>query len=159
MLIEEVQEQHRAWFRLLLYERWGSSNVDTRGRLHQALQLPRFPAIENNTPISFITCLLKDGDCEIVTLDSLLSGKGIGTAMVKRVQKSPVLNNRARVWLITKNDSTDALRFYQKVGFRIVTIQRGSIAKSRKLKLEIPETGNNGIPITDEIELEVKQLQ
>jgi hypothetical protein len=48
-----------------------------------------------------------------------------------------------------------ALRFYQKQGFMIAALHRNAIAASRRLKPEIPEIGFDGIPIRDEIELEI----
>ncbi|GAB6277014.1 MAG: hypothetical protein SAMD01599839_15540 [Rectinema sp.] len=61
------------------------------------------------------------------------------------------------MWLVTTNDNIDALRFYQKRGFELLKIHRNAISKSRKIKPTIPETGNYGISIRDEIELELKQ--
>ena len=60
-----------------------------------------------------------------------------------------------RVWLITTNDNTPAVRFYQKKGFSLVAVYRNAIEASRKLKPEIPLKGIDGIPIRDEIELEL----
>jgi hypothetical protein len=57
--------------------------------------------------------------------------------------------------LITTNDNTAALRFWQKRGFKLLRVHRNAVEKSRKLKPEIPLTGNDGIPIRDEIELEM----
>ena len=48
-----------------------------------------------------------------------------------------------------------ALGFYQKRGFRLVAVHPGAVNESRKLKPEIPLIGNDGIPIRDEIELEI----
>ena len=53
------------------------------------------------------------------------------------------------------NDNIDALRFYQKAGFGIVAVHRHAVTLSRRLKPEIPLAGENGIPIRDEIELEL----
>jgi ribosomal protein S18 acetylase RimI-like enzyme len=71
------------------------------------------------------------------------------------VKKSATLKGCRRLWLITTNDNTDALRFYQKHGFMLVAVHRNAIEESRKLKPEIPLIGNNNIPIRDEIELEM----
>jgi len=60
-----------------------------------------------------------------------------------------------RLWLITTNDNTLAFRFYQKYGFALVAVHRNAIEKSRRLKPEIPLIGNAGIPLRDEIELEM----
>jgi len=51
------------------------------------------------------------------------------------------------------NDNTHALRFYQKQGFHLHALRVNALAESRKLKPEIPEVGNDGIPLRDEIEL------
>ena len=59
-----------------------------------------------------------------------------------------------RAWLITTNDNTPALRFYQKKGFRIAALHKDALEVSRKLKPEIPQHGVDGIAILDEIELE-----
>jgi hypothetical protein len=61
----------------------------------------------------------------------------------------------SRFWLITTNDNVDALRFYQRRGFRLAALHSGAVDDSRaRLKPEIPEVGDHGIPIRDEIELE-----
>jgi hypothetical protein len=60
------------------------------------------------------------------------------------------------LWVITTNDNVDALRFYQKKGFKLVAVHRNAIEQSRKLKPEIPSVGKNGIPLRDENELEMR---
>lgn len=57
--------------------------------------------------------------------------------------------------LITTNDNTAALGFYQRVGFGVAAIHRDAVTAVRRLKPEIPLLGENGVPITDEIELEM----
>lgn len=62
----------------------------------------------------------------------------------------------ARVWLITTNGNTDALRLYQRLGFVLVALHRDAVTRSRHdLKPEIPAMSAAGIPIRDEIELEL----
>jgi Acetyltransferase (GNAT) family len=60
-----------------------------------------------------------------------------------------------RVWLITTNDNLRALRFYQRRGFRLVAVHPDALARSRELKPSIPEIGLDGIPLRDELELEL----
>ena len=93
--------------------------------------------------------------CEIVTLDSLHPGQGIGTALIEAVKAAAGAAGCRRLWLITTNDNLHALGFYQKRGFRLVAVHPGAVDDSRKLKPEIPLIGNDGIPIRDEIELEI----
>jgi hypothetical protein len=60
------------------------------------------------------------------------------------------------VWLVTTNDNLDALRFYQRRGFRLAKLRRGAVDAARsRLKPTIPEVGSFGIPIRDEIVLEL----
>lgn len=55
----------------------------------------------------------------------------------------------------SSNDNLNALRFYQKYGFTLVALYPNALAQSRKLKPQIPLIGNDGIPLRDEIELEL----
>ena len=59
-----------------------------------------------------------------------------------------------RLWLVTTNDNLAALKFWQKRGYRLVAVHRNAIAQARRIKPQIPITGQDGIPIRDEIELE-----
>jgi hypothetical protein len=59
------------------------------------------------------------------------------------------------MWLITTNDNMAALRFWQKRGFMLVAVYTNALEQSRKLKPEIPLIGLDGIPLRDEIELEL----
>jgi ribosomal protein S18 acetylase RimI-like enzyme len=57
------------------------------------------------------------------------------------------------VHVTTTNDNTRALRFYQRAGFDLTALRPGAVAEARKSKPEIPEVGEDGIPIRDELEL------
>ena len=92
---------------------------------------------------------------EVVTLDSLRPGRGIGTALIEAVKSAASAAGCRRLWLITTNDNLHALGFYQKRGFRLVAVHPGAVDAARRLKPEIPLNGNDGIPIRDEIELEI----
>ena len=61
----------------------------------------------------------------------------------------------ASVWLTTTNYNLDALRFYQRRGFRLVRVRPGAVDEARQtMKPEIPEVGSFGIPMRDELDLE-----
>jgi ribosomal protein S18 acetylase RimI-like enzyme len=89
-------------------------------------------------------------------MNSLAEARGVGSALVDAVRNAAANAGCQRLWLITTNDNTTALRFWQKRGFRLAALYRNAIEQSRKLKPEIPLTGNDGISIRDEIELEIK---
>ncbi len=89
-------------------------------------------------------------------MNSLIKKKGIGRDLVEKVKKFAKEKNCKRVWLIITNDNIDALAFWQKSRICFKSIYPDAISFSQKLKPEIPEIGNYGIPIRDEIELEFK---
>lgn len=102
-----------------------------------------------------ITYNIDGVQCEITILNSLVEGKGIGTSLVNEVVNVAGKAGCTRLWLITTNDNTAGLRFFQKRGFSLVAVYRNALEQSRKLKPEIPLTGNDGIPMRDEIKLEM----
>ena len=154
--IQPITPQDQEWARMLLTDRWGSVKVVSRGQVHIANQLPGFVAWITEKRTGLITYRIEESYCEIVTIDSLSPGSGVSTSLIDRVIQEAQSHHCSRVWLITTNDNLPALRFYQKRGFRLVAVYPNAIADSRKLKPSIPLMGLNGIPIRDEIELEIQ---
>jgi N-acetylglutamate synthase-like GNAT family acetyltransferase len=58
--------------------------------------------------------------------------------------------------LTTTNDNIDALRFYQRRGFRMAELRPGAVDQSRQRKPQIPRVGDYGIPLRDEIDLTLR---
>ncbi len=156
--IAPLADADRGWAAALLAERWGSAQVVTRGRVHQGDRLPGFVARAGGRLAGLLTYAVAGGELEVVSLDSLEPGAGVGTALLARAREEAVALGCRRLWLITTNDNTPALRFYQRRGLTIAAVHVGAIAQSRRLKPSIPLTGMDGIPIRDEIELEVLTL-
>lgn len=145
----------RQWAAELLTARWGATVIMSRAERHDATCLPGFVALRHGAPVGLATYHLADGECELVTLDSATGGVGIGTALVAAVREAATAAGCRRVWLITTNDNLDALRFYQRRGFALVAVHRDAVTEARRRKPQIPLTGRHGIPIRDEIELEL----
>ncbi len=152
--IKPVSSEDRHWIGEFYIQRWGSDRVVTRGRLYTVSELPGFVAWKSNTRIGLLTYQAAGDQIEIVTLDSLDPGHGVGTALISEAVKLARAAKSRRLWLVTTNDNTPALHFYQKNGFSLVKIHQDAIKLSRELKPEIPLVGMDGIPIRDEIELE-----
>jgi GNAT superfamily N-acetyltransferase len=92
---------------------------------------------------------------EILTLHVRDRWSGTGSLLLEAASRVALDHGCGRLFLITTNDNTDALRFYQRRGFRLVALHAGAVDDSRRLlKPEIPEVGNHGIPIRDELVLE-----
>lgn len=136
-------------------EHWGGEEMVTRGNVYRPEQLDGFVVEDGKDWMGLLTYFVTDEECEVTSLDSLREGQGIGTQLIDAVIAEARRKNCRRVFLITTNDNTQALRFYQKRGFQLVAIHRGAVKESRKIKPTIPRTGFDGIPIRDEIELEI----
>ncbi|MDM5227370.1 GNAT family N-acetyltransferase [Cytobacillus sp. NJ13] len=133
---------------------WGSPEMVTSSGIYDCSALDGFALVdEGEKIIGLITYLIKGNECEIISLDSLEEGKGIGTSLVQKVENLAIKKNCKIVKLITTNDNLLALKFYQKRGFILSKIILNAVEKARTVKPEIPLIGYDGIPIRDEIEL------
>ncbi len=135
---------------------WGSPMSVSRGRIFNTADLPGFIYINDKEVIGLVTYNIDKEDCEIVTLNSQLNNRGLATQLLNKVIEKAKIKGCRRVWLITTNDNTHALRFYQKRGFDWIGFYRNSMDDSRKLKPEIPEFGDDDIPLKHEIEFELR---
>jgi GNAT superfamily N-acetyltransferase len=79
---------------------------------------------------------------------------GAGTALIEALVSRLRVEGVSVLRVTTTNDNLDALRFYQRRGFRIIAVRPGAVDESRRVKPSIPAIGEYGIPIRDEIELE-----
>jgi ribosomal protein S18 acetylase RimI-like enzyme len=102
-----------------------------------------------------LTYIVRDAECEIVSLDSLQPQQGLGSALIDAVLSEARKRGCTRVCVTTTNDNLHALGFYQRRGFELYEIRRGDVDRARKQKPAIPMVGEAGIPLHDEIELEI----
>jgi len=137
-------------------ENWGGEEMITRGIVYRPEQLEGFNLEEDQEWVGLLTFVVKDGECEVTSLDSLREGRGIGSGLIDQAIEEARTQGCKRLFLITTNDNLNALGFYQKRGFEIAAIYRGAVNESRKRKPGIPLVGYNNIPLRDEIELEIK---
>jgi ribosomal protein S18 acetylase RimI-like enzyme len=159
IIIRPVTPEDKAWIKQLVAERWGADIVVGHGVVYYPHELPGFVAEQNGTKVGLITYHIAGNSCEIVTIDSLRPGNGIGTALIDAVKTTARQSGCTRLWLITTNDNLNALRFYQKRGFVLVAVHRNAVERSRLLKPTIPLIGQYGISIRDEIELELTKIE
>jgi len=143
------------WISEFLHEHWDYSEIVTRGQVHYSDELNGFIASHAGNRIGLATYYLEGGECELVTINSLSEGMGIGTELLKAVIQTAVKENCSRIWTIVTNDNVNALRFFQTRGFVCAALHRNAVEKSRELNPDIPSLGFHNIPIRDEIELEM----
>ncbi|MFD1412553.1 GNAT family N-acetyltransferase [Oceanobacillus jeddahense] len=133
-------------------KQWGSPEMVISSGIFDCTKLEGFAVLNTEGEIvGYITFIISDSECEIISLDSLEEGKGIGTALVQKVEAVAKAEDCQKVKLITTNDNLHALGFYQKRGYDLTALFKGAVKKAREWKPEIPQTGNEGIPIRDEI--------
>ena len=137
-----------------LIHNWGADFIVSDGKKLWGKDLPGFMMLEDGRIIGLLTYHIDNNECEIVSLDALLPYQGIGTKLVAEMINKAVEKKVSRLWLMTTNDNTDSMRFYQKRGFVMAAIHTDAIEKRRELKQSIPKLGNFDIPIRDEIEFE-----
>jgi RimJ/RimL family protein N-acetyltransferase len=153
--IRPTAESDHSWVGQLSRDSWVSENVIAHGEVYHPAELNGFIAEISGEKVGLITYHIQDSACEIVTLNALKPGLGIGSALIRLTIDIAMLEGCRKLWLITTNDNTRALRFYQKNGFHLCALRVGAIEDHRKTKPEIPMVGEDDIPIRDEIELEM----
>lgn len=153
MSIREINEENREKVVSFFREHWGSSEMVISSGIYQCEKLNGFIFEDNKQIICLVTYVIKDyeNEIEIISLDSLSEGKGIGSALIEKVENIARQKQIHIVSLITTNDNLNALKFYQKRGYRIISVISDAVNKARKLKPSIPLIGNDGIPLKDEL--------
>jgi len=153
--IHKVTPAERDWV-LEIARGWGADFIVSRGRKIYPAEIEGFCAADSSgRKIGLVTYEITDDRCEVVTLDAFDRFVGVGTALLETVAETVRKRGCRRLWLITTNDNTDAIRFYQRRGMVIAAVHVNALAESRKLKPSIPEIGRYGIPLRDEIEFEM----
>jgi len=153
--IRPLKRAERSWVDQAIRTEWGAPTIAVHQMLYLPSELPGFVAEQGGQKAGLATYHIDGRSCEIVSLNSWREGQGIGTALIEAVKRICRQKNCRRLWLVTTNDNTPALLFYQRRGFTIAAIYIGAVEADRRLKPEIPLTGIDGIPIRDEIELEI----
>ncbi|MBN2047036.1 MAG: GNAT family N-acetyltransferase [Anaerolineaceae bacterium] len=152
--IREIDENDRAWVRERSVELWGGDFVVAHGDLFHPADLPGFIAESEQIPIGWITYQIREETCEIITLDSLKEGVGVGSALFDAVEHAAHGAECCLLTLVTSNDNLHALGWYQRRGMRISAIHPNALVEVRRLKPSVPIMGMNGIPLMDELVLE-----
>ena len=101
------------------------------------------------------TYIIKRPACEVLTLHARSRFTGTGSALLSSLIDIARQAECTRLWVVTTNDNVDALRFYQRRGFRLVRLRPGAVSENRSLKPQIPDLGAHGIELRDELELEM----
>jgi GNAT superfamily N-acetyltransferase len=154
----QVRVKHaedQPWIEVLLQERWSGTVVVIHGTRFDAARLPALIAGDRE---GLATYQKRDRvTAELITLDARSPHKGVGTALIEALSALLAGEGMRRLFVTTTNDNLDALRFYQRRGFRLAALRPGAVDEARKLKPAIPPIGYHSIALRDELEL-VREL-
>lgn len=154
--IIKISEDIREKVNNILINEWEATDIIIRGKVVDGTKLDGFVALKDNKIIGLITYMIEKNECEICSLNSFIENNGIGTNLINKVKECVKQNNCQKLKLVTTNDNIRALEFYQRRGFVITKFYKNAIENSRKIKPQIPMFADNGLPIRDEIELEMR---
>jgi GNAT superfamily N-acetyltransferase len=142
----------RVWIRETLERNWGGTQILIHDEQFDCLKLPSLIAGSQDGLLVYRIA----ESAEIILLQTREPGSGLGSglvhALVERLREKGVSTLR----VTTTNDNVDALRFYQRRGFRLIDLRLGAVDRARLRKPSIPQVGSNGITICDELELELR---
>lgn len=153
--IRPVERGDRRWVSRLLRDAFGDVTVARKGVLIDASALPGFVAVAGGRPVGLAAYDMAGGECEVVAIISVREGWGVGRALMDAVRDRAAAAGNRRLWLVTTNDNTRALRFYQIWGMDLCAFHRHGARRSRNAKPLLPQRGADGIPLDHELELEL----
>lgn len=151
-----LTDADRAWAVEVETDSWGEPVVARRGELVDLTRLPAVVAVLDGKRAGLAAYAVRGDECEVVSITSLVEGRGVGRALLDAIRNAAVEAGCRRLWVVTTNDNTRALRFFQRWGFDLVAFRHGAVAEARRtLKPGISERGACGIPLAHELEFEL----
>jgi len=149
-VVRPTGPQDRAWVRRTIEHRWGLPVVSISGAYDPA-ELPGFVAEDDGDRLGVLTYRADDTQVEVVTLDSLAPGQGVGSLLLMAAHRMAAQSGR-RLWLVTTDDNGEALGFYLRRGMDLVTVHRGFGDVVRRLKPGVVALGAR--PLRSALEFE-----
>ena len=153
--VRALVDTDREWKLATLEAGWGSTQVARLGQLIEAGDLPGFVAVHQGQRAGLCTYAERADGLEVVTIQALNEGRGIGRALMDRLRALALDSGAPRLWLTTTNDNVRAFAFYQRWGMDLVRLVHDGVQVSRLVKPLIPRTGAHGIALRHELEFEL----
>ncbi|HEY5640100.1 MAG TPA: GNAT family N-acetyltransferase [Dehalococcoidia bacterium] len=104
-------------------------------------------------PRGLVTWHVEGDRAEIVTVDAFEPGRHIGGRLLDSAEKELRRLGAKRATIMTTNDNLRAIAFYVRRGYRMVAVHLDAMERVRQIKPGVPETGEDGLPLRDVIEL------
>lgn len=151
-----IKDSDRDAIAEFIEKHWKSRMVMSRGKAYHPHEHDGFVETRDGKIVGLLTMVHEDDALQLLTLNSVLEGERIGSSLMLMAIDDARRKNIDRIWLTTTNDNLRAIGFYQRLGFRLTQVNVGVVDEARKTKPQIPETGQGGIPIHDEIVMELR---
>jgi GNAT superfamily N-acetyltransferase len=139
----------------LLRQAFHDTTVAGHGVLYDVLTLPGLVAVRGDEVVGHASWTNVGDAYELVSVIADPPGHGIGRLLVHAVADEARRAGATRLWCTMTNDNLSALGFYQHLGFRLVALRPDGVAEARLLKPTIPLVGAHGLPLRDELDLEL----
>jgi ribosomal protein S18 acetylase RimI-like enzyme len=152
-VVRRLQEGEHEWLRDILRARWPHELLVGRGRVREVSEISALVAVQGGERVGLLTYVIERDAAELVTLDALRPGLGVGASLIEALAELAHGAGARRIVAMVTNDNVRGIRYYQLHGFRMCELRAGAIDEVRGRKPWIPATGQDDIPIRDEIEL------
>ena len=116
-IIRSLCEDDINWVRQVIEKEWASNKVVSREKVYFVDRLPGFIAIQEDKRVGILTYNITKKECEIITVNSFIENRGIGSDLLDKIEKFSSSIGCKRIWLITTNDNLKALCFYHQGGY------------------------------------------
>lgn len=135
-------------------ERW-YGRVVCLSVVFEAPDVEGLALVDHNDEIVGLVTYHVDGPAgQIVTLDTMLRGRGFGRRLLEIVENKFHNLGLGRAWALMTNDNLRAAGLYLSRGYRLVRVHLDAVNRVREFKPKLPERGYEGIRIRDLWEFE-----
>jgi ribosomal protein S18 acetylase RimI-like enzyme len=112
-------------------------------------------------PVGLITWVVETSgaraEIRAIAVEAASRRLGIGRALLAVAHASLRAAGVRWTWLTTTNDNVDAIHLYEGVGYHVTEVRHGAVDELRRtVKPSIALFGENGMPIRDELEFELR---
>lgn len=139
----------------LLRLRWSDGGVFVGGRMLRPCDVEAIGAYIDGRLQGVATWRVEGGMFYMLTVNNITDQRGVATVLLDRMLSMAREQGFPALRVVISNDNWPAFRFFQKRGFRLVVLHAGIVDMMRRDVPSIPERGVEGIPMRDELELEI----
>lgn len=135
-------------------ERWFGMVV-CLGTVYDPADVAGLALVDHNDDLVGLVTYHVDGPSgQIVTLDTMLRGRGFGRRLLEIIENKFHDLGLGRAWALMTNDNLRAAGLYLSRGYRLVKVHLDAVDRVREHKPHLPEKGYEGFRIQDLWEFE-----